>query len=756
MNGIIYEFGDYLLDVGEQRLQKSGENVSLPPKVFEVLTVLVKNPKQLVSYDDLMEEIWGDTFVEETNLRYCIHSLRKTFEEDFIETVPKRGYRFNSDVQAFTTEEFIKTHTGSYKNGQIIELEKIQTASAAHSPIIKQDNKSEPTYLSSKLRPVLISVGVLTVLIGVLSYYWIYPNYFPANAINKNGNKNINLNYERVTNSGRAYFPALSKDDQKVAYVYHTADNKYGIKLQHLATKSETEILKPQTDAPFSMQFSPNGNYLFFVTINKEKGTAIYRIPIFGGEAQIIFKGLINYFSISTDGEWLAFYYPEPEKKLAHVMICRSSDGSERRIVSTRIDPYAYSVWGVYPSWSPDGRKLVSSVLTPMDESESLAGGKKPFPNKNHLVEIDIATGEEKNIKTPDWYRVAQAIWVENGNALLALVREKRGEPVQIWHLKYPSGEARNITNDTNDYRTFRPSSNLSFILAESSSHTDNLYSFPIDEPSKIRQLTFDSSVRNGVAGVRWTPDGKKLLYVRENGSGTGNLFILDIEALENRQLTFDKGSFPNDIEITPDGKSAVFGSNRTGNWHIWQIDLDGDNLRQLTDSHGEINPEISNDGKWLYYTITYGIPHTLWKQPLAGGEPTKVLKGVGGITMISPTNSDEIASYYFDPDEKVKSPHQIVLFSEKNPDDLTNLEIPPVHQFEWKPDGTAIYFGDGGESFNNLWSVSTKDKSRTQITNYNDLKIWNMDISPDGKTFAVSRGDATGKIFKISGFDKN
>jgi DNA-binding winged helix-turn-helix (wHTH) protein len=60
----------------------------LPPKVFEVLTALIKQHGQLVNYQELMDEVWHDTFVEESNLRYSIHTLRKTFDEDFIEIVP--------------------------------------------------------------------------------------------------------------------------------------------------------------------------------------------------------------------------------------------------------------------------------------------------------------------------------------------------------------------------------------------------------------------------------------------------------------------------------------------------------------------------------------------------------------------------------------------------------------------------------------------------------------------------------------------
>lgn len=121
MEGKIYQFEDYLLDVSEQRLQKDGKDISLPPKVFEVLTALIKRHGQLITYQELMEEVWHDTFVEETNLRYSIHALRKTFPEDFIETVPKRGYRFKPEVKSFTVEEFIKLHTGGFNKDDLLK-----------------------------------------------------------------------------------------------------------------------------------------------------------------------------------------------------------------------------------------------------------------------------------------------------------------------------------------------------------------------------------------------------------------------------------------------------------------------------------------------------------------------------------------------------------------------------------------------------------------------------------------------------------
>ncbi|MDM7921598.1 MAG: winged helix-turn-helix domain-containing protein [Pyrinomonadaceae bacterium] len=94
MQGSIYKFDGYLLDSGNFRLQKDGEDVPLAPKAFEVLFVLVESGGELVTYTELMEKVWPGTFVEESNLRQTVLTLRRVVGKNAIETVPKRGYRF--------------------------------------------------------------------------------------------------------------------------------------------------------------------------------------------------------------------------------------------------------------------------------------------------------------------------------------------------------------------------------------------------------------------------------------------------------------------------------------------------------------------------------------------------------------------------------------------------------------------------------------------------------------------------------------
>lgn len=110
MNKVIYEFDEFQLDPGQKSLRRDGERIALQPRVFDVLVALVERHGELVSRDELMDSVWADTFVEESNLRFCIHSLRKVLgnnaqENPYIETIPKRGYRFVGAVSNGIVEQ---------------------------------------------------------------------------------------------------------------------------------------------------------------------------------------------------------------------------------------------------------------------------------------------------------------------------------------------------------------------------------------------------------------------------------------------------------------------------------------------------------------------------------------------------------------------------------------------------------------------------------------------------------------------------
>jgi DNA-binding winged helix-turn-helix (wHTH) protein/TolB-like protein/Tfp pilus assembly protein PilF len=161
-----YEFGPFLLDGEEGLLLRNGERVSLRPKAFETLVILVERSNRLVEKDELMRMLWPDSFVEEANLTNNIWALRKVLDindkdQSYIETVPKRGYRFTSEV-----------HTRAAPEPLIVERH-VRTRIVVNEEESEQDVDVVPTSVfgrakSSLTKRALVSCSVaLCLLLGL-------------------------------------------------------------------------------------------------------------------------------------------------------------------------------------------------------------------------------------------------------------------------------------------------------------------------------------------------------------------------------------------------------------------------------------------------------------------------------------------------------------------------------------------------------------------------------------------------------------
>jgi TolB-like protein/DNA-binding winged helix-turn-helix (wHTH) protein/Tfp pilus assembly protein PilF len=104
-----YEFGPYRLHPAERLLLRNNQTIPLAPKAFDTLLLLVENPGHLLTKDELMKHLWPETFVEDVNLAHNISAIRRALEgknggEQYIETVPKGGYRFTAETKKIVRE----------------------------------------------------------------------------------------------------------------------------------------------------------------------------------------------------------------------------------------------------------------------------------------------------------------------------------------------------------------------------------------------------------------------------------------------------------------------------------------------------------------------------------------------------------------------------------------------------------------------------------------------------------------------------
>jgi predicted ATPase/DNA-binding winged helix-turn-helix (wHTH) protein len=164
----VYEFGRFRIDAEERLLFCDGERQKLTSKAFDTLVVLIENQGRLLAKDELMSQVWPDSFVEDNNLAQCISLLRRVLGEDpsgrdYIETVPRHGYRFSAEVRAFADEsdaaekEAEETADGSPEVEIVEESSSQQTMSATPgaASLDSHDAESYQTNLPVPLTPFI-------------------------------------------------------------------------------------------------------------------------------------------------------------------------------------------------------------------------------------------------------------------------------------------------------------------------------------------------------------------------------------------------------------------------------------------------------------------------------------------------------------------------------------------------------------------------------------------------------------------------
>ncbi len=161
----VYDFGPFRLDPTERRLLRHDQPVALTPKCFDLLVILVENSGHLISKEELLERLWPDQFVEESNLSFNISTLRKALGEaghgdHFIETVPKKGFRFVAHVDLREDDEI-----------DVSRIRQETLTSTNVQPDIVPAYSSAPARFGPKVR---IIAGIFCALAVVIICYGIW------------------------------------------------------------------------------------------------------------------------------------------------------------------------------------------------------------------------------------------------------------------------------------------------------------------------------------------------------------------------------------------------------------------------------------------------------------------------------------------------------------------------------------------------------------------------------------------------------
>ncbi|HEY6400573.1 MAG TPA: winged helix-turn-helix domain-containing protein, partial [Blastocatellia bacterium] len=717
----LYEFGAFRLDATERVLWRGEELISLPPKVFDTLCMLVKEEGRVVSKSELMEAVWANAIVEEGNLSQNIYTLRRALGVDdqgrqFIETIPRRGYRFAVPVRLLDEAS-----------------NKVENGSQAVAPVSPSSPTEKEIRPRSALRYALFA-GLAVVILSSLGY-GVYQ------FLNRHGEKLQiapieQVRFQRLTDSGDVIYPTISPDGKWLAYV-RLEEAQGSVWIKQTATGSFFQILPPSRKGYRSLAFSPDGQYLFFR--GHANPGAVYQTATFGGAPKKVADDVWSDFSVSPDGKQLAFIRRDAARK-AQSLILSNIDGGAEREPRARQSALEYGEGA--PVWSPDGSKLV------------VAAGVE----QRNLLIVDLSTGEERRLQTGRWRAITNALWMPNGKHLIFSARAADEQSSQLWMLAYPDGALRRLTNDLENYFWISLSVDGRKLVTRQQSLISHLWLLPDGDVRKARQLTFGGSNIDGYYGLTWTPDVK--IVFSASADGVMDLYSMNPDGSGRARLTANAGQDNAYPAVSSDGRYIIFTSTRAGSGQIWRMDIDGRNQKQLTFGEGQKDsaqyPALSPDGREFYFVKRGVGPAPIWKVSVEGGNPVSSSRLIDAaqeaFLSISP-NGKWLAYHHASVSQKPRE-ERTLRIGVAPMDGATEpklFDLPmrrPIIQ--WSADSAAFDYAAGPFNSSSLWRQPLGGGEPQKLCDFTD-RIFNFAWSRDGKNLAVSRGKLQGDALLIT-----
>ena len=540
------------------------------------------------------------------------------------------------------------------------------------------------------------------------------------------------VRFSQLTSTGKATVATISPDGKYVVHVVSDGTQS-SLWVRQTATTSNVQIVPPSETRYVGVTFSVDGNYVYYVVYEKNAAIGyVYQIPVLGGTPRKIIEDVDTPITFSADGKRFAWIRNFPRAGETALFIANSDGTDERKIASLQRPQRFTAGTSIGPSWSPTEEVVAAPV-----------GGPENGSDASKIVAVDLKTGALKEISPRRWPFVQQIVWMRHGEGVIVTAQEAQRGPTQLWHLGYPGGEVERITNDLNNYNGVSLSADGATIATVQSQTSSSLWLAPNSKAETAIKIS--SGTNEGGGGVAILPDGRIVYAVA--GSGSSDLMLTDVNGGNSQPLT-GSSSLNGLPSVSADGRYIVFVSNRTGGPHIWRMNADGSNLKQITNGVAEIFPVVSPDNQWILYQDISSL--RLWRVPLDGGPGIQLNDKLASQPVISP-DGKYVACRYRDQE---LSPFQLAILSFPDGKTLKTFDLPPssfgTPNFDWSADGKAVLYVDARGGVGNIWSQPIDGSAPRQFTFFNTDQIFAFDLSPNGKTMGLARGNVSNDVVLI------
>lgn len=606
-----YDFGSFRVDELERVLLRGEDVVPLTPKAFEILLVLVESSGHVLTKEQLMKRVWPDSFVEEANLSHNIYKLREALGEGrdgekFIETLPRRGYRFvakvievQSDDPELIVAEQLRAHI-------VIEEDNESNATNVTAPTevaAVQRNWQRPTRAFNWALYIAVPVVVVVTLalggIIFLQRRWAAsPSTVHSPPLQMRTTPLTSFPDEELD-------PALSPDGKLIAFSWKGGANK-GLNVYVQQVDGGTPVrLTSEVARDGCPKWSPDGRYLAFSRLSVDATkNGIYLIPALGGPERHLLTAWSGKVDWSPDGKYLVFSGRSSAQGSTPLGILNIDSLAVRQLTT----PPPNMQGDFDCSFSPDGQQ-VAFVRRAESASELFVVG---------------TTGGEPRQLTFDNRRIDTPAWTPDGRELV--FASNRDGSYNLWRMPSEGGTPMRLEGIGLDARQPSIARSGGRLVYSQQSIDTNIWRIQTragagDSDSRIKVIGSTRRDEN----PHLSPDGKKIAF-ESNRSGSRELWLADADGSNQLQLTNFAGPLTSNARWSPDGRELAFDSRPEGHAQIYLINANGGQVRRLTnDAYDNLAPSWSHDGQWLYFGSNRSGVWQVWKMPVAGGEPVQV-----------------------------------------------------------------------------------------------------------------------------------
>ena len=618
-------FGPYEVDLHTQELWKYGTRRKLVGQPFEILATLLRRHGELVTRDEMRDRLWpSDTFVDFNHgLNAAVNKLREALNDSadeprYIETLPRRGYRFIGEIEWLPAKQIRKTP--STPSAEAFDSGENQSAPALLT------FTEAPALLGTEIAPRTNRVPylagaavVLTLLLAAGSItLWKFRSE-PELSASKMAQRTRPLLSIANTNS-----PTFSPDGNSVAF-YRETDDGGGIYVTRVGSDQLQQLTSNEKDC--CPVWSPDGRWIAFSRMfddvheiyvvaadgseqkreaEKSLGAqpAAYKANVVSSARKLDTGGVIpqrGEIDWSPDGKFIAFVGP------GGIYLVSPDTSGVRRMVAS---PISTEDWG--PQFSPDG-------------SQMMFVRNRQIGEPDEVWTVPTKGGEPTRLLAERGKITSPPQWSSDGRSVV-FSSNRNGHP-QLLRVSLDSPESSVAISDTGSPVWDPAVSRHGYRLAyERLLRSLSIWQLDLTDSAEKHPylLVSSTSDTDQGPGPQFSPDGKKLAYMSDR-NGTMEIWIANRDGSNAFQLTAVGGA--GTPRWSPDSQAVAFDVGTTSGEKIVTMNLHGGGPQVVADG---VCPSWSRDGKWVYFASTRTGAFQVFKVPAAGGSPVQVTQKGG------------------------------------------------------------------------------------------------------------------------------